>query len=368
MKPNEQAIKVTVWFSTYNQAPYVAEALDSILMQKTSFPFEIVAADDCSTDGTQAVILDYQRRYPEKIVTYFTNPNLGGCRKLTNCIDAGLFRGEYLAYLEGDDYWLGEDRLQTLVDFLETHPEYSRVSHQRLMIDENGQEKGFDTRPEVLERPFFIDNLLRGELYSDFGSVFRNYYKAIGDKYHPLLLASRNVCDFQDMFITQDFGPVYVMARVFGVYRSRSIAGATNYNSITSQAARCRENIRLARAVEDFYGGKYDLSPMILYNQKRLLAEAVGTQDAALLEAVRNDVPPETVRRIAPELVYLARRGHREEEVRFLRENLLPEEKRNLSASTAGYAVRRAWWKLRKYRPNEKLRGYVSGAKGGSSQ
>ena len=89
---------------------------------------------------------------------------------------------------------------------------------------------------------------------------------------------------------------------------------------------------------------------------------------AALLEAVRNDVPPETVRKIAPELIYLALRGRREGEVRFLRENLLPEEKRNLSVSTAGYAIRRVWWKLRKYRPNEKLRGYVRGAKGGAGQ
>ena len=126
-------MKVTVYLSTYNQAEYVAQALDSILMQKTSFDFEVIAADDCSTDRTQEIILEYADRYPGKIIPYFTNPNVGGCRKLTDVIDAGLFRGEYLAYLEGDDYWLGEDRLQTLVDFLEAHPEYSRVSHKRLV-------------------------------------------------------------------------------------------------------------------------------------------------------------------------------------------------------------------------------------------
>ena len=87
-------IKVTVYLSTYNQQEYVAQALDSILMQKTSFPFEIIAADDCSTDDTQKIILDYQKRYPGMIETYFTNPNVGGCKKLTDCIDLGLFRGE----------------------------------------------------------------------------------------------------------------------------------------------------------------------------------------------------------------------------------------------------------------------------------
>ena len=351
--------KVTVWLSTYNQEPYVAQALDSILMQKTSFPFEVVAADDCSTDGTQRVILEYQARFPDRIVTYFTNPNVGGCRKLCDCIDKGLFRGDYLAYLEGDDYWLGEDRLQTLVDFLEAHPEYSRVSHQRKVIDEEDRDKGFDTAESVLNRPFYIENLLRGELYSDFGSVFRNYYREAGNRYHPLLLASRNVCDFQDMFITQDFGPVYVLDRAFSVYRSRSVAGATNYNSTVSQAGRCRENIRLARAVEEFYNGKYDLSPMILHNQKRLLSEAVEARSPELLEAARKDVPSETVREIAPELLYLARRGKRTEEIRFLKEQLLPEEWRGLTAAAAGYAVKRVWWKLRNRKPNEKLRGYV---------
>lgn len=352
-------VKVTVWLSTYNQAPYVAQALDSILMQKTSFPFEIIAADDCSTDDTQRIILEYRDRYPDLIVPYFTNPNVGGCRKLTGCIDAGLFRGDYLAYLEGDDYWLGEDRLQTLVDFLEEHPEYSRVSHNRLIIDENGKKKGHDTPKSVLNRPFTVEDLLQGKLYSDFGSVFRNYFKEAGQKYHPLYHASRNVCDFQDMFVTQDFGPVFVMDRVFGVYRSRSVAGATNYNSIMTQAARCKENIRLARAVEEFYRGKYDLSPMVFHNQKRLIEEAVQLQSTELLDGAREYVPADAVRKIAPELVYLARRGHRKNEIRFLKEQLTPEEKRGMTVSSIAYAVKRAWWKIRKYRPNEKLRGYV---------
>ena len=359
--------KVTVWLSTYNQAPYVAQALDSILMQKTDFPFEIVAADDCSTDDTQKIILDYQARYPGRIITYFTDPNVGGCRKLCDCIDKGLFRGDYLAYLEGDDYWFGEDRLQTLVDFLETHPEYSRVSHRRRIIDELDRDKGIDTATAVLNKPFYIENLLRGELYSDFGSVFRNYFNKAGSKYHPLFLASRNVCDFQSMFVTQDFGPVYVMDKVFGVYRSRSVPGATNYNSTVSQAARCRENIRLAHAVEEFYDGKYDLSPMVLHNQKRLLAEAVSMKSPELLEAARKDVPTKTIRKIASELLYLARRSKQQEEIQFIKSQFLPEERRGLTITSLVYAIKRTWWKLRKYKPNDKLRGYVRKTARGAS-
>ena len=342
-------MKVTVYLSTYNQAEYVAQALDSILMQKTSFEFEVIAADDCSTDGTQAIIMDYVNRHPGKIVPYFTNPNVGGCKKLTDVIDAGLFRGEYLAWLEGDDYWLGEDRLETLVEFLENHPEYSRVGHKRLVIDEHDQELGFDLSDAVLNRPFTADDFLAGRNYSDFGSVFRNYFKTAGQKYHPLLQASRNVCDFQDMFITQDFGPVFVLDRCFGVYRSRSAAGHSNYNSITTASFRCRENIRLARAVEDFYEGRYDLSPLIRRNQTRLLTLALG--DNAAWDAAAAEIPE--AKAMAAELYYLAWRGRRRHEIDFLKEKYP-----HLTIPAAIFGARRLFEKLRRIPHDDQRRGY----------
>lgn len=354
-----EAVKVTVWLSTYNQEPYVAQAMDSILMQKTTFPFEIVAADDCSTDRTQEIILDYQERYPGKIIPYFLPENIGGCRKLTNCIDAGLFRGEYLSYLEGDDYWLGEDRLQRLVDFLDEHQEYSRVSHRRKVIDENGDDKGFDIPESVLDKPFTAEDFLAGKNYSDFGSVFRNYFRQCGSKYHELFWASRNVCDFQDMFITQDFGPVFVMDAVYGVYRSRSTAGATNYNSITPIARRRRDSIAIAQAVERFYHGKYDLSPLILRDRFRLLSLAIETQDAEELDRVREEIPLEQRKELLAEAIYLAQRGNRQLELRFLREQMLPEEKKGLNTLLAVYTARRVKNKLTGTRPDERLRGYV---------
>ncbi len=342
-------MKVTVYLSTYNQEEYVAQALDSILMQKTSFPFEIIAADDCSTDGTQAIIMDYVNRHPGKIIPFFTNPNVGGCKKLTDVIDAGLFRGQYLAWLEGDDYWLGEDRLQTLVDFLESHPEYSRVGHKRLVIDEHGTELGYDISGQVLEKPFTMDDFLAGRNYSDFGSLFRNYFLTAGQKYHPLLLSSRNVCDFQDMFITQDFGPVYVLDRCFGVYRSRSAAGHSNYNSITTAAFRCRENIRLARAVEDFYGGIYDLSPLIRRNQTRLLTLSIG-DDAAWDDAAAR-IPE--VKAISAELLYLAWRGGRKQEIEFLNRKIP-----GLAIPAARYGLRRLREKLCRIPHDDARRGF----------
>lgn len=352
-------VKVSVWLSTYNQEPYVAQALDSILMQKTDFPFEIIAADDCSADRTQEIILDYQKRYPDRIVTFFPEQNLGGCRKLTGCIDAGLFRGEYISFLEGDDYWLGEDRLQTLVEFLDEHPEYSRVAHRRKVIDENGNDKGYDIPEDVLGKPFTIEDFLAGKNYSDFGGVFRNYFRQCGSKYHKLFWASRNVLDFQDMFITQDYGPVFVMDAVYGVYRSVSSAGAQNYNSITPIAKRRRDSIQIAQTVERFYEGKYDLSPLIRLDRFRLLSLAVSAQDEEELARVRDEIPLAQRRELLAEVIYLAHRGGREQELSFLWEHLLSEEKKGLRTLTAAYAAKRVKNKLTGNRPDVRLRGYV---------
>ena len=85
--------KVTVYLSTYNQEKYIRKALDSIFMQETSFPFEVVVADDFSTDGTREIILEYQKRCPDVLTTYFTPENVGNCRKTVNCFELGLFAG-----------------------------------------------------------------------------------------------------------------------------------------------------------------------------------------------------------------------------------------------------------------------------------
>ena len=178
--------KVTVFLSTYNQEKYIRKALDSIFMQVTSFPYEVVVADDFSTDGTRDVILEYQARYPEMLVTYFTTENLGNCRKTVNCFEKGLFRGEYVSLLEGDDYWLETDRLQVLVDFLEEHPEYVFASYKEHVIDLDGNDIGSTPDQSLLGKKFTIQDFLDGKSYSDYaggpwaglhhGPVFRRVF------------------------------------------------------------------------------------------------------------------------------------------------------------------------------------------------
>lgn len=353
-------IKVTVYLSTYNQEEYVGQALDSIVMQRTTFPVEVIVADDCSTDRTQEIINQYKNKYPDLIRTYYPEKNLGGCRKLTNCVDLGLFRGQYLSYLEGDDYWIGEDRLQILVDFLDDHPEYAAVAHQRDFVNEDGQYFGKDLPEKILNKVYTIEDFLSGEGdYADFGMVFRNYYKEIGNKYHKLLHASRNVCDFQDMFMIQDFGPVYVIDATYSAYRCQRKPGSSNYNTITSQVSRSFDHINICKEIMRFYHEKYDLTPAINSYYKKILECAINEYDQSLVDKLNGMMDSKTKTEIFSEYAYLAIRGKRNKQVSFILDNLNAKQKPAFFLLFGKYSFKRVAYKLTKRNVNSKRRGYV---------
>ncbi len=129
--------KLSVVLITYNHEPYLREALDGILMQETDFPYEIVVGEDCSTDHTRDILREYDREHPGLFRLIFREKNLG--RPTLNVYETAMAcRGEYLAFLEGDDYWTDPKKLQKQVDFLETHPEYMGTTASLVIVDENG--------------------------------------------------------------------------------------------------------------------------------------------------------------------------------------------------------------------------------------
>lgn len=351
--------KVTVFLSTYNQVKYVHKALDSIFMQETSFPFEVVVADDYSTDGTRDVILDYQKKYPDVLVTYFTPENIGNCQKTVNCFEQGLFRGEYVTLLEGDDYWLETDRLQVLVDFLEAHPEYVFVSYKEHMVDINGNDIGTTPDESLWGKKFTIQDFLDGKSYSDYAGVFRNFYKEDGWKYAPIILASRNVWDFQNMFMIEDHGPVYIMDRYFGVYLYRNQEGEFNYNSLFKAETRHRDKISIAKATEEFYKGKYDLTPRIRREQREILTPYVENFDLAGIDSIRDVISPSEMRELAAKLIVWERRKGNREKVRFLYRMLSPEERKGFNAQVMKAYLAWAKKKLKKESYFDNRRGYL---------
>jgi len=106
-------------------------------MQKTNFNFEVIIADDASTDGTQEIIQEYTNRYPELFVTILQKKNqyLLGVKPIFKYVFPRA-RGKYIALCEGDDYWTDQYKLQKQIDFLEANPDYGLVYSDIQMIDE----------------------------------------------------------------------------------------------------------------------------------------------------------------------------------------------------------------------------------------
>ncbi|SRR6266568_8537904 len=123
-----RSLKVSVGMITYNHAEFIARALDSVLMQRVPFDYEIVIGDDCSTDRTQDIIQDYQRRWPDRIRPFFYDKNIGMSRNFKRSLES--CRGEYVAILEGDDYWTDPDKLQIQAEYLDAHPDCALCHHR----------------------------------------------------------------------------------------------------------------------------------------------------------------------------------------------------------------------------------------------
>lgn len=131
-QPVTGALLVSVALITYNHGPYIAKALDSILEQECDFDVEVVVGDDCSSDATRAIVEVYMRRYPGRIRLLDRDKNIGSQRNVAETMKA--CRGEYVAYLDGDDYWTHPRKLQRQYQALRDNPDAPLVFHSSRML------------------------------------------------------------------------------------------------------------------------------------------------------------------------------------------------------------------------------------------
>lgn len=218
--------KVVVAITTYNLERYIAQALESILRQKTIFPFKILVADDCSTDNTLSILYGFERKYPDIIKVLPSKKNLGSLANSNRLFD-GL-NAEYFTFLDGDDYWLDEKRLQDQVDFLDTHPEYSMCGGNtqflrddvlcELLLSKTELNKSYSFSDLISGSMPFIHTsslLVRNTIFNN--GLPHQYMDAVGTFEECALRGE----DFRRLIHLQR-GPVFLMDRLFSVYRIHS--------------------------------------------------------------------------------------------------------------------------------------------------
>jgi glycosyltransferase involved in cell wall biosynthesis len=132
---------VSISCITYNHAPYIRQCIDGFLMQKTDFSIEVLIHDDASTDGTTDIIREYEQKYPKIIKPiYQTENQYSQGVDVFTIYNINRAQGKYIAYCEGDDYWIDPYKLQKQKDFLEKNPEYGLVNTDVNVLE---QETGY---------------------------------------------------------------------------------------------------------------------------------------------------------------------------------------------------------------------------------
>jgi glycosyltransferase involved in cell wall biosynthesis len=133
--------KVSIAMITYNHEKFIAQAMESVLAQQTDFPIELVIGEDCSTDGTREIVEQFAARYPDVIRPILHEKNVGMHRNGQAVLEA--CNGEYLAFLEGDDYWTNPAKLQSQVLALSNAAECVGSIHAVDIVRGCGNEERF---------------------------------------------------------------------------------------------------------------------------------------------------------------------------------------------------------------------------------
>lgn len=130
----EKKIDLTVLCLSYNHSLYIKQCLDGFVMQQTTYNIEVVVHDDASTDDTAKIVMEYAQQYPDLIIPLIEKENQYYKKNgIWNNIVPYL-RGKYIAFCEGDDYWIDPNKIQRQIDFLESHSDYSMCFHNAFVL------------------------------------------------------------------------------------------------------------------------------------------------------------------------------------------------------------------------------------------
>ena len=229
----EKELKVSVRVIAYNHENYIAHTLDSILEQKTDFPFEIIVHDDASTDATADIIREYEKAFPTIIKAFIQKENQWskGGEEITKFFSENT-QGKYIAECEGDDFWINPKRMQEQVDFLESHPEFYATAARRIRVDENEKIIPYlHYKKDVIITPKNVFNMPEMLHASTF--MYPNYLRVPEMvKKGKRMIQTKVVGDWRLLMLLIDTGDIYVSKEKYSAIRRVLRPDASNYNSI----------------------------------------------------------------------------------------------------------------------------------------
>jgi glycosyltransferase involved in cell wall biosynthesis len=214
-------VKVSVIVHTYNHEKFIRQTLDSILCQEVSFQYEVIVGDDASPDSTPQIIQEYQSRFPDIIKPLLHPKNLGGYGKNNTLATLAVCEGQYIAAMDGDDYWTNPLKLQKQVDFLDDNPDFVACFHNALIHYEDGSAPDSFVNDENQREVTTIEDLVgEDEVWymATSAVMFRNGIM----KEYPQWFHESKSGDIPRYILLGKHGKFYYLNEVMSVYRKNN--------------------------------------------------------------------------------------------------------------------------------------------------
>lgn len=226
LKDNQDSIaniKVSISCLAYNHSDYIRKCLESFLMQKTNFSFEVIIHDDASTDNTASIIKEYEDKFPKIIKPIYQKENqYSKGVKPTAKFNFPRCKGKYIALCEGDDYWTDPLKLQKQVDFLENNTSYGGVANNSLVLYDNGKTSLFGRKKS---RTITEKEIIRCRQFATASILFKNNLE-IPKEFSQLIVG-----DTPLMLLIAKKAPIYYENIVTSVYRRGGQGITSNFKN-----------------------------------------------------------------------------------------------------------------------------------------
>lgn len=239
--------KVSVCMITHNHEKFIKQAIESVLMQKTDFDYELVIGEDFSTDKTRKIVLKCQKKYPNKIKLILNKKNLGIIPNFIQTLKKCKYK--YIALLDGDDYWTSPNKLQKQVNFLENNTDFVICFHNARTLD---QETGDCSKLffyGIQKKVWGLDDLLRNNFIPTLTCVFKNH---LFDKF-PEWYYHAFPNDWPLHIINAQYGKIGYIDKIMATYRNHGKGAVTGSNPINNY----KRYIKTFESIKSYISPKY---------------------------------------------------------------------------------------------------------------
>lgn len=206
---------ISVCLITYNHVKYIRQAIEGVLMQKLTLSWELIIADDCSSDGTLEIISEFKKKYPDFITLILQEKNIGPAKNWLDLITRP--KSNYIAYFEGDDYWTDPYKLQKQVDFLEANSDFVICYHPVDVLFPDGKfEEDYGIKGLIDKTESNIYDLaVLGNYIHTPSVVFRNVLTE-----YPESMKKSPIGDFFLWMLLAQYGKIKKLPDAMAVYRN----------------------------------------------------------------------------------------------------------------------------------------------------